>query len=65
MVTFDAATPVTRPPITAAFDQGTQLGKRYAEADLEILRTRPGQGSISVGTELLPVLKRRKLPSSD
>jgi hypothetical protein len=49
----------------SGLDQGTLLGKRYGTADLEILCTKEGQGSISIGDEPLPVLEPRKLPSSD
>jgi hypothetical protein len=65
MLPFDAASPMVRPAVDAAFDQGAVLGKRYGDADLEILCTRPGQGSISVGSQPLPMLEPKKLPSSD
>jgi hypothetical protein len=65
MLRFDSASPVVRPAVDLAFSQGALLGKRYGEADLEILCTRPGQGSIAIGSRPLPMLEPRKLPSSD
>jgi hypothetical protein len=65
MLPFDAAMPVPGPSIAAGLDEGTLIGKRYGDQDLEILCTKPGQGSISVGDEPLPVLAARQLPSSD
>jgi hypothetical protein len=60
-----AATPAAPASIAPGLDQGTMLGKRYGDAGLEILITRPGSGSVSVGVEPLPVIEPRKLPSSD
>lgn len=60
-----AATPAALASIAPGLDQGTMLGKRYGDAELEILVTRPGKGSVSVGGEPLPVIEPRKLPSSD
>ncbi len=49
------------------FDGGTQLGKRYAsqEAGLEVLCTKAGAGSLSVGEALLDVQGTKPLPASD
>jgi hypothetical protein len=46
---------------------GTQLGKRYADADLglELLCTKPGQGTIAVGGVALPMMGPKTLPASD
>jgi len=46
---------------------GTLLGKRYVNAagDLELLCTKPGEGSLGVGGELLSVKESKPLPSSD
>jgi hypothetical protein len=46
---------------------GTQLGKRYTDPDgaLEILVTRPGAGTLSIGREPLTVRAAKALPSSD
>jgi hypothetical protein len=50
-----------------AFSAGTQMGKRYADDDagLEVLCTKPGAGSLSVGTTELPVKGAKPLPASD
>jgi hypothetical protein len=49
------------------FDQGTQLGKRYADDDLglELLCTKAGEGSLSVGEGILAVKGAKPLPASD
>jgi len=65
MLPFDAAMPVPVPSIAEGDDEGTLIGKRYGDEGLEILCTRPGQGTISVGDKPLPVLAARQLPSSD
>jgi hypothetical protein len=46
---------------------GTLLGKRYVDADgtLELLCTKPGDGSLSVGAEPLKVKEAKPLPASD
>jgi hypothetical protein len=49
----------------AGLDLGTLIGKRYGADGLEILCTKAGQGTLSVGDEPLPVLEPRRLPSSD
>ncbi|HXN60091.1 MAG TPA: hypothetical protein VN886_06520 [Acidimicrobiales bacterium] len=53
--------------IEPGFDQGTQLGKRYADDDLglEVLCTKAGEGSISVGETILAVKGAKALPASD
>jgi hypothetical protein len=53
--------------IEPGFDQGTQLGKRYAddELGLEVLCTKAGEGSISVGETILAVKGAKALPASD
>jgi hypothetical protein len=53
--------------IEPGFDKGTQLGKRYADDDLglELLCTKAGQGSISVGETILEVKGAKALPASD
>ncbi|MDE0884065.1 MAG: hypothetical protein OSB70_00890 [Myxococcota bacterium] len=47
--------------------EGTQIGKRYVNeaGDLEILCTKPGEGSLGVGGTLLTVKGAKPLPSSD
>ena len=44
-------------PVVTGFDGGTQLGKRYADEELglEVLCTKAGEGSISVGETILEV----------
>ena len=46
---------------------GTLLGKRYADADsgLEVLCTKAGDGSLSLGDDPLHVKDAKPLPSSD
>jgi hypothetical protein len=53
--------------VTAPFDQGTLVGKRYVDAEdaLEVLCTKPGTGSLSVGDTPLEVKGAKPLPSSD
>jgi hypothetical protein len=53
--------------IEPGFDGGTQLGKRYADDDLglELLCTKAGEGSISVGDVVLEVKGAKALPASD
>jgi hypothetical protein len=55
------------PSIEPGFDEGTQLGKRYADDDLglEVLCTKAGEGSISVGETILAVKGAKALPASD
>ena len=47
--------------------EGTQIGKRYVTeaADLEVLCTKPGDGSLSAGGAGLQVKGAKPLPSSD
>jgi hypothetical protein len=51
----------------APFDAGTLIGKRYATADpaVEVLCTKAGAGSLSVGDTPLPAKEATPLPSSD
>ena len=51
----------------AGFDDGTLMGKRYVDADdtLEILCTKPGAGSLSIGDQALELKEAKPLPSSD
>jgi len=46
---------------------GTQIGKRYVNAagDLELLCTKPGQGSLALGATALAIKGAKPLPSSD
>jgi hypothetical protein len=56
-----------RQPVADGFAEGTLMGKRFADDDLgiEVLCTKPGVGSLSVGETLLPVKGAKPLPSSD
>ena len=58
---------VTPQGVEAGFDGGTQLGKRYADEalGLEILCTKGGEGSLSVGETILEVKGAKPLPASD
>lgn len=49
------------------FDTGTLLGKRYTDADgtLEVLCTKAGTSSLSIGDVPLAVKDAKPLPSSD
>jgi hypothetical protein len=58
------------PPASAAKgtgEPGTQLGKRYADEDsgLELLCTKPGSGTLSIGDTPIPLKDAKPLPSSD
>ena len=46
---------------------GTQIGKRYVNeaGDLELLCTKPGEGSLAVGDAKLALKEAKPLPSSD
>ncbi|MGH0031022.1 MAG: hypothetical protein ACQGVC_14605 [Myxococcota bacterium] len=51
----------------AAFADGTQIRKRYVNeaGDLELLVTKPGDGSLAVGDTALALKEAKPLPSSD
>jgi len=50
----------------AGLDGGTLLGKRYTDgAELEVLCSKPGAGTLSVGDDALEVKGAKPLPSSD
>ena len=51
----------------APFDEGTLVGKRYVTEDeaFELLCTKPGAGSLSMGDTALLVKGAKPLPSSD
>lgn len=53
--------------LDAAASGGTQIGKRYVNeaGDLELLCTKPGEGSLGVAAELLTVKGAKPLPASD
>lgn len=60
----DDVSPVAVDPAHAS---GTLVGKRYADDDLglEVLCTKAGAGSLSIGDEPLLVKGTKALPSSD
>jgi hypothetical protein len=62
-----ATTEVPGGAVDPARAEGTLLGKRYVHevAGLEVLCTKPGDGSLSVGGALLPQKDAKPLPSSD
>jgi len=49
------------------FQEGVTLGKRYVNesGDLELLCTKPGESSLSVGDVRLTLKEAKPLPSSD
>ena len=54
-------------PIIAGFDTGTALGKRYTDSDntVELLCTKPGQGTLTLGATPLSPTDTKPLPASD
>jgi hypothetical protein len=59
--------PTTAGAPAAPFDEGTLVGKRYVTEDeaIELLCTKPGAGSLSLGDAALLVKGAKPLPSSD
>jgi len=59
----------TAPEATAdpAHLEGTLLGKRYVDSadTIEVLVTKPGEGSLALGGEILAQAGAKTLPSSD
>jgi hypothetical protein len=60
-----------QPPVgltaESGFDEGSQIGKRYVDGadELELLCSKGGSASLSLGTELLVLKDAKPLPSSD
>ena len=54
-------------PPAEGFNAGTLVGKRYTDEGetIEVLVTKPGDGSLSIGDTLLNVKGAKPLPSSD
>ncbi len=50
-----------------AFAEGTTMGKRYVDPDgtLELLCSKPGAGSLSIGDVALSIKDAKPLPASD
>jgi len=53
--------------VSAPFDEGSLVGKRYVNEDesIEVLCTKAGTGSLSIGDEALTVKGAKPLPASD
>ena len=53
--------------VAADHKNGTQIGKRYVNeaGDLELLCTKPGEGSLALGGAELALKEAKALPSSD
>jgi hypothetical protein len=53
--------------VDATHSSGTKMGKRYAdeETGIEVLCTKPGEGSLSLGDNALLQKDAKALPSSD
>lgn len=51
----------------AGLTEGSMLGKRYVDADntIEVLCTKPGDGSVGVGQTALDLKEAKPLPASD
>ena len=56
-----------RGAVDGGFAEGTLLGKRYLHeaSGLELLCTKPGDGSLAVDGTALPLKEAKPLPSSD
>jgi len=61
----DAAGPSEQ--VAEGFDSGTQVGKRYADdtVGIEVMCTKGGPGSLSLGVDALAIKGAKPLPSSD
>jgi hypothetical protein len=66
LVEFNADRPVGG-PIAEDHRGGTLLGKRYSdeESGIELLCTKPGEGSLSIGETPLLSKEAKPLPASD
>ena len=66
MIAIDA-TPPPALPVDAAQSGGTLMGKRYVDPGqtFEVLCTKGGKGSLSVGAEALVPKEAKPLPASD
>jgi len=66
MLNIDATPEGSEGP-QSGFADGTLLGKRYVHetSGLELLCTKPGTGSLSVGDDVLTTQQAKTLPSSD
>ena len=59
--------PAERKAVEPAFAEGTKIGKRYVNAagTVELLCTKPGQGSLSIAGQALNIKDAKPLPASD
>ena len=59
--------PAEAAPLNADFAGGTQMGKRYVDADgkFELLVVKPGKGSLALNGVALDIKDAKPLPSSD
>ena len=65
MVPLERDHPMVGPP-DPSLAQGTVMGKRYVdEAGAEVLVTKAGAGTLSVGSEALQLKEAKPLPASD
>jgi hypothetical protein len=65
MLTLDAERPADLTP-DPAFADGSVMGKRYVdEGGAEVLVTKAGAGSLSVGSTALVLKEAKPLPASD
>jgi hypothetical protein len=62
-----AGTDAPSATVEPGFDTGTQIGKRYADEaiGIELLCTKPGDGSLSIGSDVLVTKTAKPLPASD
>jgi hypothetical protein len=52
--------------IDAQYRGGNVMGKRYVDTDgAEVLVTRPGEGTLAIGTTPLAIKEAKPLPASD
>ena len=67
MVLLTQAVGATPDEIDPRFEKGTLVGKRYVhdEGGVELLCTKAGTGSLSLGNEPLEIKAAKPLPSSD
>lgn len=68
MVPLDADTPASEnsAALDPDFSGGAVMGKRYVdEAGAEVLVTKAGAGSLSIGTAPLSIKEAKPLPASD
>jgi hypothetical protein len=64
---LDAAATAPRGAVHPEHKNGTQIGKRYVNEDgtLELLCTKPGEGSLAAFGQPLKLKEAKALPSSD